>query len=371
MALSTNIMLFLVSSAAKKHDAAAVSEPILGGFGVKSCLALVLLFGAAISASAQAAKEIRIGQFPNITHAQALMARASGDLEKALGVPVKWTTFNAGPSAVEALFTDAIDATYIGPNPAINGFIKSEGQSFQIVAGSAGGGAALIVRPDSNIETDKDFADKIIATPQLGNTQDVAARAWFKGRGYKLKEKGGNLTILPLANPDQLLMFKKKEIDGAWTIEPWVSRLEQEGGGKVFLEEGILWPDGKYITTLLIVSRKFLNANPELVKKLLRAHVEMTQKLNAGKAAAIPSINAEIKKETGSELALAVIESAMKRVEFTWNPAEESLVRSARDAYEAGFLRTEPKLEGIFNPAPLNEVLREMGLPEIPSIRKP
>ena len=341
-----------------------------GGWKVKRVLILSLAVGVASAASAQTAKEIRIGQFPNITHAQALMARASGDLEEALGVPVKWSTFNAGPSAVEALFTDAIDAAYIGPNPAINGFIKSEGQCFQIVAGSAGGGAALVVRRDSAIVTEKDFVDKIIATPQLGNTQDVAARAWFKARGYTLKEKGGNLTILPLANPDQLLMFKKKEIDGAWTVEPWVSRLEQEGGGKVFLEEKTLWPEGNYITTVLIVSRKFLNANPDLVKKLLRAHVEITQQLNAGKLAAISVINAEIKRETGSKLASAILESAMMRVNFTWDPAEKSLVKSARDAYEAGFLRTEPKLEGICNLAPLNEVLKEKGLPEIPTIKK-
>jgi len=335
---------------------------------MKSRLALALFLVSAVSASAQTVKEIRIGQFPNITHAQALMARASGDLEKALGIPVKWSTFNAGPSAVEALFTDAIDATYIGPNPAINGFIKSAGECFQIVAGSAGGGAALIVRPDSGIATEKDFAGKIIATPQLGNTQDVAARAWFKRLGYTLKEKGGNLTILPLANPDQLLMFKKKEIDGAWTVEPWVSRLEHEGGGKVFLEEKTLWPDGRYMTTVLIVSRKFMNANPEIVRKLLRAHVEITQKLNADKAAAIPIVNAEIKRETGSELASAVIESAMKRVEFTWDPAESSLMKSAQDAYAAGFLKDAPKLDGLCNLKLLNEVLKEMGLSEISSI---
>jgi NitT/TauT family transport system substrate-binding protein len=346
------------------------NESISGETKVKSCLVLGLLLTAAMSVSAQNAKEIRIGQFPNITHAQALMARSSGDLEKALGVPVKWSTFNAGPSAVEAIFTDAIDAAYIGPNPAINGFIKSEGQSFQIVAGSAGGGAALVVRPDSAIATEKDFADKIIATPQLGNTQDVAARAWFKARGYTLKEKGGNLTILPLANPDQLLMFNKKEIDGAWTVEPWVSRLEQEGGGKVFLEEETLWPEGKYMTTVLIVSRKFMAANPELVRKLVRAHVEITRSLNAGKTNAIPVVNAEIKRETGSELAPAVMESALKRVVFTWDPAEKSLVKSARDAYEAGFLKAEPKLDGICNLGPLNEVLKEKGLPEIPTIAK-
>ncbi len=311
------------------------------------------------------AEEIRIGQFPNVTHAQALLARASGTFEKALGVPVKWTTFNAGPSAIEALFVGAIDAAYVGPNPAINGFIKSEGESFQIVAGSAGGGAALVIRADAGIEGETDFADKRIATPQLGNTQDVAARAWFARKGYRLKEKGGNVTILPLANPDQLLMFQRKEIDGAWTIEPWVSRLELEAGGRIFLEERELWPEGRYVTTVLVVSRKFLRESPELAKKLLRAHVELTQKLNTDKKAAAAAINAEIKSETGSELSPLVLHRALGRVEFTWDPLPGALSKAAQEAHDAGFLKSVPDLDGLFNLGLLNDNLREMNLPEV------
>ncbi len=326
-----------------------------------AAVAVVGLSGVS-SFGAEPAKEIRIGHFPNITHAQAVLAQAGGEFEKALGVPVKWSLFNAGPSAIEAMFSDAIDVTYIGPNPAINGFIKSEGKVFQILAGSAGGGAALVVRPDSGIAGEKDFDGKIIATPQLGNTQDVAARAWFQKKGYALKEKGGSLTILPLANPDQLMMFQKKEIDGAWTVEPWVSRLEQEGGGKVFLEEKDLWPNGQYVTTHMIVSRKFLAENPELVKKLLRAHIEMTQKLNADKEAAIPVLIEELKKETGKGLSADVIRSAFRRIEFTWDPIQSSLYKSADDAFAAGFLKEKPELAGIYNLSPLNSVLKDMKL---------
>ena len=194
-----------------------------------------LLFAGALAAApapVQAeARVLRLGHFPNITHAQALYARAGGQFEKAIGVPIEWTSFNAGPSAIEAMFAGAIDATFVGPNPAINGYIRSNGQEFVIVAGAASGGAGLVLRQDAGIHTDQDFGGKIIATPQLGNTQDVAARVWFAAHGYKLREKGGNLTLLALANPDQLTLFQKQEIDGAWTVEPWVARLELEGGG--------------------------------------------------------------------------------------------------------------------------------------------
>lgn len=332
---------------------------------MRSWLCAGLLLPFAVAAVAGGPAEIRIGQFPNVTHAQALLARASGEYEKALGLPVAWTTFNAGPSAVEALFAGAIDATYIGPNPAVNGFIKSQGQSFRIVAGCAAGGAALVVRQDAGISGEKDFADKVIATPQLGNTQDVAARAWFGRRGYRPREKGGNLTILPLANPDQLLMMRKGEIDGAWTVEPWVSRLEIEGGGKVYLEEGSLWPEGRYATALLVVSRAFLEKYPDLVGKLLRAHVEVTRRLNADKEAALPVINAEIKRETGKELREDVLRSALNRVTFTWDPLEPTIVKSAHDAHEAGFLKDRPDLEGLCDLAPLNAALRDLDLPEI------
>src|SRR6185436_13262520 len=224
-----------------------------------------------------------LGHFPNITHAQALYARAGGQFEQKIGVPIKWITFNAGPTAIESLFGDAIDATFVGPNPAVNGFIKSRGEEFVIVAGAASGGAGLVVRKDAGIKSEKDFNGKTIATPQLGNTQDVAARTWFTDRQYRFKEKGGSLSLLPLANPDQLLMFQKKQIDGAWTVEPWLSRLELEGGGELFLDEKTLWPERKYVTTHLIVSRKFLASNPELVKKLVAAHVAVTKKLQADK----------------------------------------------------------------------------------------
>jgi NitT/TauT family transport system substrate-binding protein len=295
----------------------------------------------------------------------ALPLLAGGQFERHLGVPIEWTSFNAGPTAIEAIFADAVDATFVGPNPAINGFIKSKGEAFVIVSGAASGGAGMVVRKDGGIATDKDFDGKTIATPQLGGTQDVAARIWFAEHGYRLKEKGGKLNLLPLSNPDQLTMFQKKEIHGAWTVEPWLSRLELEAGGRLFLDEKALWPDGRYVTTHLVVSKKFLAANPGLVEKLLQGLVEVTQQINADKAAAAKILNAEIKKETGKALSDAVLERAFRRVELTWDPIATSLRRSAEAAHKVKFLRQPPNLTGIYALATLNRVLEAKELPAV------
>lgn len=308
---------------------------------------------------------LRLGHFPNLTHAQALYAKAGGHFEKKLATPIKWSSFNAGPTAIEAIFTDAIDATFVGPSPAINGFIRSRGEKFVIIAGSASGGAGLVLRKGAGIRSEKDFGGKTIATPQLGNTQDIAARGWFAERGYKFKEKGGTLTLLALSNPDQLTLFKKGEIHGAWTVEPWLARLEIEGGGELFLDEKTLWPDGRYATTVLIMNRDFMATNPKLTRILLQVLVEVTQQINDNKAEAARILNAELKKETGKSLADAVIAKAMERVDFTWDPVPESLRKSAEAAHRIGFLRKAPDLKGIFQLRMLNDVLKEQNLPPI------
>jgi NitT/TauT family transport system substrate-binding protein len=316
-------------------------------------------------ATGQGAEELRLGFFPNITHGQALYAKATGEFEKAIGGKIKWTAFNAGPTAIESIFVDAIDATYIGPGPTVNGYIKSRGMEFVIVAGAASGGAGLVVRKDSGIENAKGFNDKVIATPQLGNTQDIAARIWFTEQGYKFREKGGKLTIVALSNPDQLTMFKKKQIDGAWTVEPWLSRLELEAGGEVFLDEKEIWPDGKYVTTHLIVSRAFLQRKPEVVKKLIAAHVDVTKKLNADRGETAKILNAQLKVESGKALKEETIKRALERVEFTWDPVPASLYKGAEGAHRIGYIRTDPKLNGIYSLNMLNDILKQESLPVI------
>jgi NitT/TauT family transport system substrate-binding protein len=315
--------------------------------------------------SAQGAEELRLGFFPNITHGQALYAKATGEFEKTIGAHIKWTAFNAGPTAIESLFVNAIDATYIGPGPTVNGYIKSRGEEFVIVAGAASGGAGLVLRKDSGIKSDTEFNGKVIATPQLGNTQDIAARTWFMDKGYKFRERGGKLTIIPLSNPDQLTMFKKKQIDGAWTVEPWLSRLELEADGELFLDEKSIWPEGKYVTTHLIVSRALLVNNPDLVKKLIDAHVTVTKKLNADRAETAKILNDQLKVETGKALKPEVITRALSRVEFTWDPAPASLFKGAEGAHRIGYIRAAPKLDGIYALDLLNQVLKEQSLPTV------
>jgi NitT/TauT family transport system substrate-binding protein len=324
-----------------------------------------LALSQALLTQIQSAQTIRLGFFPNITHAQALYAKATRYYETNIHAQIKWAAFNAGPSAIESLFADAVDATFVGPNPAINGYIRSHGEKFVIVCGAASGGAALLVRPGSGIESEKDFANKTLATPQLGNTQDVAARLWLAEKGYRLKDRGGNVGLVPLSSADQLTLFKKGQIDAAWTIEPWVSRIEQEAGGKILLEEKSLWPEGRYVTTHLVVTKTFLRENRELIKRLLAAHIELTELIKTNKESCLKVLNDQIKVETTRALKPEILKSAMDRVEFTWDPVPSSLYRAAEGAHKIGFLRKKPQLVGIYDLAILNEVLTEKNLPTI------
>jgi NitT/TauT family transport system substrate-binding protein len=307
---------------------------------------------------------IRVGYFPNLTHAQAMIGMSTGAFRKALGekVIIDPYLFNAGPSAVEALFAGAIDFTYIGPNPAINAYVKSKGEAVRIVAGACSGGAALVVRTDANIASAKDFRGKRIATPQLGNTQDVAARSWLKRQGLTLKETGGDVEIIPMMNPDQLSLFLKKEIDAAWAVEPWAARLIKEGGGRLFLDERTLWPNGQFVTVHLLASTKFLKQRPDLVKAWLGVQVELTEWINSHKDAAKRMLNAEIERLVGKGLQAAVLDDAFSRMELTDDPIKSSLTTSAQSAYDLGFLGKErPNLAGIYDLVHLNDVLKQRG----------
>jgi len=307
---------------------------------------------------------IRVGYFPNLTHAQAMIGMSTGAFRKAMGekVSIDPYLFNAGPSAVEALFAGAIDLTYIGPNPAINAYVKSKGEAVRIIAGACSGGAALVVRTNANIASAKDFRGKRIATPQLGNTQDVAARSWLKRQGLTLKETGGDVEIIPMMNPDQLSLFLKKEIDAAWAVEPWAARLIKEGGGRLFLDERTLWPNGQFVTVHILASTKFLKQRPDLVKAWLGVQVELTEWINSHKEAAKKMLNDEIERLVGRGLRADVVDDAFSRMELTYDPIKSSLTTSAQSAYELGFLGKErPNLAGIYDLAPLNEVLKQRG----------
>ncbi len=308
---------------------------------------------------------VRVGYFPNITHAQAVVGVADGTFRRALGAEVVLETrvFNAGPSVIEALFAGQIDLAYIGPNPAINGYVRSNGEALRIIAGATSGGAVLVVRQDSGIREPRDFSGRRIASPQLGNTQDVALRRWLQQQGLPLRERGGTTQVVPVANPDILTLFQKKDIDAAWVPEPWGARLVHEAGGRIFLDERQLWPQGRFVTAELVARTAFLEQHPSVVRRWLAAHVDLTRWLSADAAGAKRGLNAEIERLTGRAFGSAVLDDAWSRMTVTWDPIRESLRQSADAAFELGFLGdTRPKLDGIYDLRLLNQVLREKGL---------
>jgi NitT/TauT family transport system substrate-binding protein len=325
---------------------------------------IVVLFLTVTPLLLRAQTVVRVGAFPNITHAQAMIGKANGAFDKALGpdTKIEWKSFNAGPSAIEALLAGAIDMTYVGPNPAINGYVRSNGEALRIVAGATSGGAALVVRADSGITKAEDFHGKRIASPQLGNSQDVSLRAWLKANGLNTRDKGGDVEVMPIANPDQLTLFLKKEIDAAWAPEPWVSRLVHGANGRIFLDERSIWPNGQFLTTELVVSTKFLQAHPDLVKRWLRAHVDVTEWINAHPDEAKQIVNQQIQKETGKALTAGVLDDAYGRLQVTYGPLRGPLQHAAQLAFDAGFLgRKMPDLSRLYDLTLLNEVLSQAG----------
>jgi NitT/TauT family transport system substrate-binding protein len=309
-------------------------------------------------------KTVRIGYFSNINHAQAVIGLGNGDFQKELGdIKVETQVFNAGPSAIEALFADKIDVTYVGSNPAINGYIKSDGQGLRIIAGAASGGAVFVVRNDAGINSAADFAGKKFASPQIGNTQDVALRSYLLKNGYKTTENGGNVTVVPANNPDIVTLFFKKSIDGAWVPEPWGAKLVKEANGRILVDERDLWPNGKFVTSQIVVRTDYLKNHPDVIKKLLEAHVDETTWINNNKDQAAQVFNAQLEKLTGKTIPVDELQNAFSRLEITYDPVKESLYKSANNAFDLGFLGDKkPDLSNIYDLTLLNQVLNEKKL---------
>lgn len=310
------------------------------------------------------AKTIKLGYFPNITHAPALVGVNKGLFKDALtGTDLQTQTFNAGPAALEALLSGAIDATYIGPNPAINGWAKSNGEALKIIAGSTSGGAGLVVKPTINGVAD--LKGKKIATPQLGNTQDVALRAWLKQNGLNSDTNGGgDVSILPQDNATAVQAFAQGAIDGAWVPEPSLSKMVLEGKGKLLVDEATLWPNQQFVTTHLIVSQKFLKDYPGTVKKLLKGHLAAIKYINDNNADAQKAANAQIAALTGKALKDELLAAAFKNLKFTNDPIASSLYTSATHAEDVGLLK-KVDLKGIYDLGPLNELLKADGQSEV------
>src|SRR2546429_2595175 len=305
---------------------------------------VILVLASTILAVHRAAAEekvvIRFGHFPNITHAQgvvghALSRKGKGWFEERLGpnVEVQWFTYNGGPSAMEAMFAGSLDLTYVGQGPALNAHFKSNGGEVRVIAGAANAGAAMVVKSDSPIKTAADFRGKKIATPQLGNTQDISCRAWLKAQGFKITQTGGDVTVLPTNNPDQLALLQSGGVDAVWTVEPWVTRLEREAKARVFLE------DKDVITTWLVSSAKFFSSQRDLAKKIVAANAELTDWIQKNPDEAQKLLIDELAAGTKTTFAPDAAAQAWKRIKFTTVVPNELIVKAVQDGKDAGFLK--------------------------------
>ncbi len=355
-------------------------------------------------------KTLRLGYFPNVNHAQAIIGLKNGEFLKVFEsinssssssstdqskIGINEFVFSAGPSAIEALFGGQIDAAYVGPNPAISGFIASSNEGLRIVSGASSGGASFIVRNDAGIESVDDLGGKKFASPQLGNTQDISLRKYIIDNGFNTVENGGNVTVVAVKPSDIVTLMLKKEIDGAWVPEPWGIRLINEANGKVFVDERDLWPpEGKFVTGNIIVRTDYLKENPDVIEKLLEAHVNQTLWINeklseinnenntsketnfnddnniSSSAEVVNAFNDGLRQVTGKTIPENELKEALTKMDFTYDPIKASLFKIADDANRLGFLKNTKgnnaiDITGIYDLTLLNKVLQEKGLGEI------
>ncbi|GAA2536349.1 MULTISPECIES: aliphatic sulfonate ABC transporter substrate-binding protein [Streptomyces] len=308
---------------------------------------------------------VRIGYFGNLTHGTALVGNQKGFFQKELGATkARYAVFNAGPSEIEALNSGSLDIGFIGPSPAINGYTKSGGRNLRIIGGSASGGVKLVVNPDE-VKSLKDVKGKRIATPQLGNTQDVAFLNWASEQGWKVDAQSGkgDVTVVRSDNKVTPDAFASGSIDGAWVPEPTASKLVAQGG-KVLLDEASLWPDGKFVITNIIVRQQFLEEHPKAVEAVLRASLEANKWINAHPDEAKAVANEQLQADSGKALPAEVLDPAWRSIRFTDDPLAATLDAQAEHAVEAGLLQ-EPDLKGIYDLTLLNKVLEAEGAPAV------
>jgi NitT/TauT family transport system substrate-binding protein len=291
---------------------------------------------------------VRLGFFPNITHAPALIALEQGNFTRALApFTVEPKAFNAGPEAMEALFAGALDAVYVGPAPAINAYLRSKGEVLVVVAGAAQDGAGLVVRPGANIKSANDLRGKKLATPQLANTQDIALRIYLRDQNLKTTDKGGDVQVMPLANADSFALFQRGQLDGAWVPEPWLSRLCDQAGGQLFLDERERWPSKHFPTTILVVTKKLAREKPELVQKLVSAHAATIAWIAAHDDEARALADTALQKWAKQKLPPEVLKHAWTRVRFAAQLMPDALAKQLSDGRALGLLPSDGDLGGF------------------------
>jgi NitT/TauT family transport system substrate-binding protein len=340
-------------------------------------LAILLLLSLALAAcgtnstaasNPNAPVTVRLGYFPNITHAAALVGIARGTFAQALGKNTldASKTFNAGPALMEALTAGDIDIGYAGPSPAINTYVQTHGDALRIIAGASSGGVELVVRPGANIKSASDLQGKKIADPQTGGTQDISLRHYLQQHNLKPTDQGGNVQIIPTDNSTILNEFKAGQIDGAWVPEPWASSLVDEAKGVVLVDERTLWPNDQFATTIVVVRTAFLDQHPDVVKEFLEAHVETVQFINSNPAQAQQIANQQLQKISGKALSSAILTRSFSDLSITYDPLVSSVLQASNNAYALGDLgTTKPDLSNLFSLDLLNSVLTSKGLQKV------
>jgi NitT/TauT family transport system substrate-binding protein len=307
---------------------------------------------------------LNLGYYPNLTHAVALVGVGNGTFKKDLGATVnlQTRTFNAGPAEIQALLAGSIDIAFVGPSPAISGYTQSHNTALKVIGGASSAGVEFVVQANSKINTAADLANKKIADPQKGGTQDVALREYLAQHGLKSSDDGGSVQIISTDNASILTLFKTGKIDGAWMPEPWATRLVVEGKGKVFLNESTLWPGGQFATTIVVVRQAFYNAHPAIVKSFLQAEVETVQYIKSNASQAEQIANTQIQQITGSPMKASELPLAFQDLQITYDPLASTITEQANRSYTLGFVKSKPDLTSFYDLGPLNAVLTSKGL---------
>ena len=307
--------------------------------------------------------KIRVAYFPNINHAVPIIGMEKGTFQNQLGnnTVIEPILFDTGPQVIESIFAGSIDIAYVGPGPAINGFLKSEDHNVKILSGAASGGASFIVHPNSKIESVADFEGKRIAAPQIGNTQDISLRNYLSENGLKPAEKGGSVIVLNIPNPDIYTLFAKGDIDAAWVPEPTATILVQQLNGTRLFNEEELWPDNRFASVLLIAREEYVNQNPEVINKWLEAHQQTVNWINSNPEQTRVIFLQFMKKETGKTLSDKLVDESLFNLEITSDPIVNSIHTFAKRADSLGYLgRHGYSLDGIFFDINSNSQLEEV-----------
>lgn len=334
--------------------------------GVSIAIVVILVAFLSIGTKPSISKEVnsvRVAFFPNIGHSIAIIGLQKGFFPEKLGnqTNIQTRLFDSGPQVIEAMFSNQIDIAYVGPGPAISGFIQSNGKSIKIIAGAASGGASLVVHPHSNIKSVADFPGKRIAAPQIGNTQDVSLRSFLYQNNLKPVERGGSVYVINVQNPDIFTLFAKGELDGAWVPEPWATRLVQQLGGIRLFHEEDLWPSKEFSSVVLIVRTEYLEKHPDVVQKWLQAHIQTSDWINAHPDETEIIFNNFLKQKVGKPLPPKILHEAFSNLKITYEPFESSIYTFAERANSLGYLgRHGYNLDGIFYTQPPDLTQKEI-----------